>query len=78
MLAPINASLKVAKKIKKLILQKQKEGKQCVLGLATGATPVSVYAELVRMHKEDGLSFKNVVTVNLDEYYPMAKVKAKR
>jgi len=42
------------------------------LGLATGATPVKVYAELVKMHKE-GLSFKNVVTFNLDEYYPIPK-----
>jgi len=39
--------------------------------LATGATPVAVYAELVRLHQEEGLSFKNVVTFNLDEYYPM-------
>ncbi|BDA49180.1 probable glucosamine-6-phosphate deaminase at N-terminal half [Coccomyxa sp. Obi] len=44
-------------------------GKKCVLGLATGSTPVMVYRELVRMHKEGSLSFRNVVTFNLDEYY---------
>ena len=42
-----------------------------MLGLATGSTPLSLYAELVRMHREEGLSFANVVTFNLDEYYPI-------
>ena len=42
-----------------------------MLGLATGSSPKTVYAELVRMHREEGLSFRNVVTFNLDEYYPM-------
>lgn len=46
-------------------------GSPCVLGLATGSTPMHVYRELVRLHKEEGLSFANVVTFNLDEYYPM-------
>ena len=45
----------------------------CVLGLATGSSPIRVYEELVRMHQEEGLSFKNVVTFNLDEYLPMDK-----
>ena len=44
------------------------------MGLATGVTPIAVYNELVRLHKEDGLSFKNVITFNLDEYYPMDPV----
>lgn len=44
-------------------------GKKCVLGLATGSTPVMVYRELVRMHKEGSLSFRNVITFNLDEYH---------
>lgn len=65
------ASRFVATQIADLIRSKTKDGKQCVLGLATGSTPVNVYAELVRMHKEEKLSFKNVVTFNLDEYYPM-------
>jgi glucosamine-6-phosphate deaminase len=65
------ASRVVARRIANLIIDKQKNGEKAVLGLATGATPIGVYAELVRMHKEEGLSFKNVVTFNLDEYYPM-------
>ncbi|MFM8912370.1 MAG: glucosamine-6-phosphate deaminase, partial [Flammeovirgaceae bacterium] len=65
------ASKVVAQRIANLIRQKQKNGSFAVLGLATGATPVGVYAELVRMHKEENLSFQNVITFNLDEYYPM-------
>jgi glucosamine-6-phosphate deaminase len=61
----------VAAEIAALIRQKQAAGEQCVLGLATGSSPVGVYNELVRMHKDDGLSFQNVVTFNLDEYFPM-------
>jgi glucosamine-6-phosphate deaminase len=65
------ASLYVAHEIAAQIRKKQREGKRCVLGLATGSTPVKVYEELVRLHNEDGLSFKNVSTFNLDEYYPI-------
>ncbi|MEC5167070.1 glucosamine-6-phosphate deaminase [Flavobacterium sp. PL11] len=65
------ASKAVARQIAKLIKSKQESNKNCVLGLATGSSPKGLYAELVRMHKEDGLSFKNVITFNLDEYYPM-------
>jgi glucosamine-6-phosphate deaminase len=65
------ASVAVAGRIAKLIKDKAAAGSKAVLGLATGVTPVGVYAELVRLHKEEGLSFKNVVTFNLDEYYPM-------
>lgn len=61
----------VAKLIADLIRKKQAEGKKCVLGLATGSTPKTLYAELVRLHKEEGLSFKNVISFNLDEYYPI-------
>ena len=39
-----------------------------VLGLATGSTPIPVYAELVRLHNEGGISFSNVTSYNLDEY----------
>jgi glucosamine-6-phosphate deaminase len=62
----------VASRIATLIRQKEAAGTRAVLGLATGSTPIGVYRELIRMHKEEGLSFKNVVTFNLDEYYPMA------
>ena len=65
------ASHMVANKIATLILEKQARGEKAVLGLATGVTPINVYRELVRKHKEEGLSFANVVTFNLDEYYPM-------
>lgn len=65
------ASKAVAKEIADLIKVKQSQKQICVLGLATGSSPKGLYAELVRLHKEDGLSFKNVVTFNLDEYYPM-------
>ncbi len=67
----IDASLAVAQHIADLIRQKAEAGETCVLGLATGSTPVSIYEHLVRMHQEEGLSFKNVVTFNLDEYYPV-------
>ncbi len=68
---PKEASLHVAHRIANLIKEKQKINENAVLGLATGATPIAVYAELVRLHKEEGLSFRNVITFNLDEYYPM-------
>ena len=67
------ASSAVAQEIADLIRQKAKEGKNCVLGMATGSTPKTLYAELVRLHREEGLSFKNVITFNLDEYFPMDK-----
>ena len=70
---PKEAVVTVAKEIAELIRSKEKAKKKCVLGLATGASPIRLYAELVRMHKEEGLSFKNVVTFNLDEYYPMER-----
>jgi glucosamine-6-phosphate deaminase len=61
----------IASEIAALIRSKQKKKENCVLGLATGSTPKTLYRELVRMHKEEKLSFKNVVTFNLDEYYPI-------
>ncbi len=64
------ASVYVANEIAAVIKSKQAAGKPCILGLATGSTPTRVYSELVALHKQ-GLSFKNVITFNLDEYYPM-------
>lgn len=61
----------VAGRIADLIRARAAEGRRCVLGLATGSTPVGVYAELVRLHREEGLSFANVESFNLDEYWPM-------
>jgi glucosamine-6-phosphate deaminase len=65
-------SAAVAKQIADFIREKQKKKEKCVLGLATGSTPKTLYAELVRMHKEEKLSFKNVITFNLDQYYPIS------
>lgn len=65
------ASSAIANRIADLIRERAQEDRICVLGLATGSTPVGVYKELVRLHQEEDLSFKNVVTFNLDEYYPM-------
>ncbi|MEM7655760.1 MAG: glucosamine-6-phosphate deaminase [Bacteroidota bacterium] len=66
-----DASKEVARQIADLIRHKAGKGEMAVLGLATGSTPTGVYGELVRLHREEGLSFANVVTFNLDEYYPM-------
>ena len=68
-----DASVSVASEIAALIRERAAKGRQCVLGLPTGSTPISVYAELVRLHQQEGLSFKNVITFNLDEYFPMQK-----
>jgi len=65
------ASKEVAGRIASLIRHKAQRGEMAVLGLATGSTPTGVYNELVRMHEEEGLSFQNVISFNLDEYYPM-------
>ena len=69
----VEGSIAIAHCIANLILQKQKKNQHCILGLATGSSPLSVYRELVRLHKQDGLSFNNVITFNLDEYYPIQK-----
>ncbi|RPG33923.1 MAG: glucosamine-6-phosphate deaminase [Muricauda sp. TMED12] len=66
-------SLQVAREISNLIRDRSNKGQKCVLGLATGSSPVKVYEELVRLHREEGLSFQNVVTFNLDEYHPMER-----
>jgi glucosamine-6-phosphate deaminase len=69
----LEASILVAREIANLIQSKEELNEPCVLGLATGSSPIKVYEELVRMHNEEKLSFKNVVTFNLDEYYLMDK-----
>jgi glucosamine-6-phosphate deaminase len=64
-------AIRVARRIADVIRDRQRAGRPAVLGLATGSTPVDVYAELVRLHRDEGLSFRGVTTFNLDEYYPM-------
>ncbi|HUG17667.1 MAG TPA: glucosamine-6-phosphate deaminase [Planctomycetaceae bacterium] len=66
-----DVSLHVAKVVAALIRERSADGKQAVLGLPTGSTPIGVYRELIRMHLEEGLDFSNVVTFNLDEYWPL-------
>ena len=68
---PADVSRQVAFEIASLMRDKQSRGETCVLGLATGSTPTGVYDELIRLHREEGLSFADVETFNLDEYYPM-------
>jgi glucosamine-6-phosphate deaminase len=61
----------IGKEIAQLIRDRNAKGQKTVLGLATGSSPKSLYAELVRLHRDEGLSFRNVITFNLDEYYPI-------
>src|SRR6266545_1780533 len=61
----------VARRVADVIHARTGAGSRAVLGLATGSTPIGVYRELIRMHREEGLSFAGVITFNLDEYYPM-------
>ena len=61
----------IACEIAQLIRDKQKAGRFCVLALAGGNSPRNVYSALIRMHKEEGLSFRNVIIFNLYEYYPL-------
>ncbi|WP_404308032.1 glucosamine-6-phosphate deaminase [Neorhodopirellula lusitana] len=66
-----DASVAAAQEIADLIRQRSEQGRQCVIGLVSGSSPVNVYNELVRLHQEESLSFANVVTFNLDEFFPM-------
>jgi glucosamine-6-phosphate deaminase len=61
----------VAGRIEALIRERNAQRRTTVLGLATGSTPIGIYRELIRLHRDEGLDFSRVVTFNLDEYYPM-------
>src|SRR3954454_13868188 len=65
------ASRHLALMIESLIRQNTSAGRPTILGLPTGSTPVGLYRELIRLHREAGLDFSRVITFNLDEYYPM-------
>src|SRR4051795_2785264 len=65
------AARHVALMVESLIRQNNSAGRPTVLGLPTGSTPVGLYRELIRLHKEAGLDFSRVITFNLDEYHPM-------
>ena len=62
---------RIASRIAQLIRERNAEARPTVLGLATGSTPIGIYRELVRMHRDEALDFSRVVTFNLDEYFPM-------
>mgnify|MGYP002617218474 FL=1 len=62
----------IACEIAQTIREKQKAGRFCVLALPGGNSPSHVYQELIRMHKEEGLSFRNVIVFNMYEYYPLS------
>jgi glucosamine-6-phosphate deaminase len=69
----IQPDAKIASRVAARIVAHQvREKADSVLGLATGSTPVPLYEELVRMHREDGLDFSRVTTFNLDEYVGLA------
>ncbi|MDD4819869.1 MAG: glucosamine-6-phosphate deaminase [Flavobacteriales bacterium] len=70
------ASVAVAEEIAAVIRDKNAKGQKAVLGLVTGSTPMHIYSELIRMHREEGLSFANVVTFNLNEYYGLSRENA--
>jgi glucosamine-6-phosphate deaminase len=61
----------IAARIAQIIKDRRATGEHSVLGLATGSTPIGIYRELIKLHREEGLDFSDVVTFNLDEYYPM-------
>jgi len=69
------ASELVAKQVASLIREKEARNEMCVVGFITGATAVGVYEHLTFLHKKEGLSFKNVIAFNIDEYYPLAKTE---
>jgi glucosamine-6-phosphate deaminase len=68
---PQEIARQAARRIRTLIQEKAAAGENAVLGLPTGSTPIGVYQELVRMHRDEGLDFSSVITFNLDEYYPI-------
>lgn len=66
-------SKSVSKEIAEMIISKQKDNDVCILGLPGGSSPIRVYHELVRLHKEEGLSFRNVYIFNVTEFFPLKK-----
>ncbi len=68
-----SACAALAAEVAALIRERNEAGQPTVLGLATGSTPVPFYRELIRWHREEGLSFRRVITFNLDEYYGLPR-----
>ena len=67
------ASILIAREICDLVKSKQEKNKNCVIGFATGSSPTKVYQEIIKIHNDESLSFNNVITFNLDEYFPIEK-----
>jgi glucosamine-6-phosphate deaminase len=67
----VEIARRIAARIAEVIRERNRQGRFAVLGLATGSTPIGVYRELIRLHREDRLDFSRVETFNLDEYFPM-------
>jgi len=63
----------LSRKAAQLFAQKMKENPTAAFGFATGSSPIGMYKELVRMHKEEGLDFSGITTFNLDEYHPLSR-----
>jgi len=74
--SPQAACSRLASEIAELIRSNSAHGARTVLGLATGGTPIPLYRELVRLHREEGVSFRNVTTFNLDEYLGLPREHA--
>jgi len=68
----LDIARQIAARIAEVIRERNRDGRFAVLGLATGSTPIGVYRELIRLHREQGLDFSRVETFNLDEYFPMS------
>ncbi|HRZ97371.1 MAG TPA: 6-phosphogluconolactonase, partial [Paludibacter sp.] len=62
----------IAHEIAELIISKNNQGEKCILGLSGGSSPLDIYAELVQMHKKEGLSFENVIVFNVTEFFPLS------
>ncbi len=69
---PAQIAYQVARRIANLVEERRAVGQHVVLGLPTGSTPIGVYQQLVYMHQNQGLDLSNVITFNLDEYYPIS------
>ncbi|WP_185116831.1 6-phosphogluconolactonase, partial [Dysgonomonas massiliensis] len=72
----VEASLEVAREIASRIRSKQSKNEQFVLALPGGHSPQTIFQDLIRMHKEEGLSFDNVIVFNIYEFYPLSPQSA--
>ena len=65
--------MQIANEIVAKIQDRQREGKFCTIAIGTGASLRPLFTELIRKHKDEGVSFRNVVFFNLYEYYPLTE-----